>query len=67
MSSDRTVAATWLADRGFGKPTITPEVDDDCQRCAETDAEMAKGAEETRAKIDLMIERMNIPVESQTR
>lgn len=56
----RAVAATWLADRGFGKPTITPAVDDDCQRCIATDAEMAKGSEEMRAKIDLMIGRMNV-------
>ncbi|MDA0597590.1 MAG: hypothetical protein O2974_11435 [Chloroflexi bacterium] len=63
----RADAATWLADRGFGKPTITPAVDDDCQRCIAHDVEMAKGSEDLMKRIDLMIGRMNIPVESQTR
>jgi hypothetical protein len=56
----RADAATWLADRGYGKPTHTPAVDDDCQQCAAHDVEMAKGSEDLMKRIDLMTGRMQI-------
>lgn len=56
----RADAATWLADRGYGKPTHVPSVDDDCQRCTAHDAVMAIDSEEMMKQIDLMTERMNI-------
>lgn len=56
----RADAATWLADRGFGKPTHVPAVDDDCQQCAAHDVEMAIESEKLMKTIDLMIERMDV-------
>ena len=56
----RADAATWLVDRGFGKPTQISASNDGCQRCATIDAEMAVASEELHAKLDLMRERMNV-------
>lgn len=54
----RADAATWLTDRGFGKPTQIPSVEDDCQRCAAFDAEMVTAEEQFSEKIVSMRERM---------
>jgi hypothetical protein len=54
----RADAASWLADRGFGKPTQASTNDDDCQRCAAFDAETVTAKEQFSEKMAQMRERM---------
>lgn len=57
----RADAATWLADRSFGKPTQASANGDGCERCAAIDGEMARAKEALIAKIDSVSERMILP------
>lgn len=56
----RAEAATWLADRGFGKPTQSSANGDGCPRCAAFDIEMVTAKEQLSEKIASMRERMNV-------
>ncbi len=54
----RADAATWLADRGYGKSTQTSVNGDDCARCAAFDAESSTAKELLLEKAAQMRERM---------
>ena len=54
----RADAATWLADRGYGKSTQTSVNGDDCARCAAFDAESSTAKEQLLEKVAQMRERM---------
>jgi hypothetical protein len=56
----RADAATWLTDRGFGKPTHIPSTDIECSQCAVTAHEMEVAGEKLHAKLELVRERMNV-------
>ena len=54
----RADAATWLADRAFGKPAQTSNIGGDCERCAAFDAEVPDPVEQIMEKLSSMRERM---------
>ena len=54
----RADAATWLADRAFGKPAQTANIGGDCERCASFDAEVPDPVEQLEEKLSSMRERM---------
>jgi hypothetical protein len=54
----RADAASWLADRGFGKNTQSPADSDGCPRCAAFDIEMVTAKEQLSEKLASIRERM---------
>ena len=54
----RADAATWLADRSFGRPTQALVNGDECKRCAAFGREITGAKEALIAKIDSVSERM---------
>lgn len=54
----RADATTWLADRGFGKPTNVSANNDGCARCTAFDAESSTAKEQLLEKMAHMRERM---------
>ena len=55
----RADAATWLADRAFGKPSSASTAIQDCERGATTDFSAYDATEILREKLELRVERQN--------
>jgi len=57
-------AATWLADRAFGKPSSSSS-SQDCERCAAIDVSSMGAREILREKLKLRVERQNSDIPEQ--